>query len=93
MSIVVPPTVRAITTAFNGPTNHRGARVTARTAGGDSRTTVGWDYAVGIAENHVAAATALANKLGWPEVPCGISGLRRGGYLVVFGPAPRAVQS
>lgn len=58
---------QAIVTRFLGPTNHRGARVKATADAGT--VTVSWDYALGIAENHQAAATALLDKLGWTRDP------------------------
>lgn len=54
---------QAIQTKFYGPTNFRGARVKATADAGS--VTVSWDYALGIYENHKAAAVALANKYGW----------------------------
>lgn len=57
---------QAITTKYHGPTDFRGACVTARAAAG--RKTVSWDYALGIRENHAAAAQALAEKLNWSGV-------------------------
>jgi hypothetical protein len=56
---------QAIVTRFRGPTNHRGARIRALCDAGSI--TVSWDYSLGVAENHLAAAKALARKLGWPE--------------------------
>lgn len=55
-------TCGVITTRFLGPTNHRGARVKA-TSGGGRTLTVSWDYALGIHENHAAAAAALAGQV------------------------------
>ena len=56
---------QAIQTKFLGPTNTRGARVSARADAG--RVIVSWDHAIGISENHKAAAVALARRFGWPE--------------------------
>lgn len=53
----------AIFTAFHGPTNHRGARYSARTADG-ARVFVAEDYERDAAEQHARAAMALVVKLG-----------------------------
>lgn len=50
-----------IETRFYGPTNHRGARVSARLPSG-AKVTIAWDYAIGVTENHDRAAIALARK-------------------------------
>lgn len=55
--------MQAITTKFHGPTNTRGARVSARAQ--DGRITIRWDYSLGTDGNHDAAAHALAEKFGW----------------------------
>jgi hypothetical protein len=57
---------QAITTKFHGPTDSRGARVSARAAAG--RKTVSWDYASNSQQNHATAAQALAEKLNWSGV-------------------------
>lgn len=83
-----PPVVRVVMTRYHGPTNTRGSRISARTAGGDSRVSIPWDYAVGVVENHVTAARRLADQLGWARpgtAPSGISAVKGGGYLVIFG--------
>ena len=54
---------QAIATKFHGPTNYRGARVKASADAGS--VTVSWDYSLNIADNHRAAAIALANRYGW----------------------------
>jgi hypothetical protein len=56
---------QAIQTKFLGPTNTRGARVKATADAGS--VIVSWDHAIGIYENHKAAAVALARRFGWPE--------------------------
>jgi hypothetical protein len=56
---------QAIQTKFHGPTNTRGARVSARADAG--RVIVSWDYALNVTDNHKAAAVALARRYGWPE--------------------------
>lgn len=58
------PIIRqAIVTKFLGPTNHRGSRVKAKCQA--ESITVSWDSNLDINENHTAAATALAQKMGW----------------------------
>lgn len=54
---------QAIQTTYRGPTDHRGSRIIARCDAG--RVVVPWDHAIGVGENHEAAARALASKLGW----------------------------
>ena len=54
---------QAIETRFAGPTNARGARVLVRAQAG--RMTVSWDHALGVDENHCAAAKAFAERWGW----------------------------
>jgi hypothetical protein len=54
---------QAIATKFLGPTNTRGARVRATC---EARSVlVPWNYALGVSENHDAAARALITRLGW----------------------------
>jgi hypothetical protein len=61
----------AIATKYIGPTNSRGSRIKVTTT--DSRPstgkpdtlTVGWNHALGVEDNHRAAAKALAKKLEW----------------------------
>ena len=54
---------QAIETKYHGPSNVKGARVSARAAGG--RVILDWDHALPIVANHTAAAMALATKLDW----------------------------
>lgn len=54
----------AILTTFTG-NNHRGGRVKAKADAGS--TTLAWDHSLGVEGNHVAAAKALAVKLGWND--------------------------
>lgn len=73
---------QAIATKFIGPTNHRCARIKAVS---DACTvTVSWDYAMGVEENHHAAARALADKMGWVTHLRGGS-LPGAGYVFVQG--------
>jgi hypothetical protein len=55
--------MQAIQTRYHGPTDHNGSRITARCDAG--RVTVPYDHALGLPENHDAAADALIRKLGW----------------------------
>jgi hypothetical protein len=57
---------QAIITRYMGPTNHRSSRVKATASAGS--VTVCWDHALGVDENHAAAAKALADKYGWGGV-------------------------
>jgi hypothetical protein len=57
--------MQAITTTYHGPTNTRGSRITAKADAG--RITVSWNHALDAEANHVAAAAALQEKLGWGE--------------------------
>lgn len=54
---------QAIETKYLGPSNHRGARVVAKAYAG--RVAIPWSYELDTDENHLKAATALANKYGW----------------------------
>jgi hypothetical protein len=56
---------QAIVTKFLGPTYTQGGRVKASADAGSI--TVPWDHALGVEDNHRAAAIALARKLGWCE--------------------------
>jgi hypothetical protein len=71
---------QAIQTKFHGPTNTRGARVSARAYAG--HVMIQWDYALGTYDNHKAAAVALARRYGWPEDMVGGS-LPGSGYAFV----------
>lgn len=55
--------MQAIHTKFLGPTNNRGSRIAAKCDA--KRIVVSWDYALGVAENHAAAAKLLAHTLEW----------------------------
>lgn len=55
--------MQAIQTKYHGPTNTKGARISARSDGG--RLTVGYDHALDAEGNHKAAARLLAEKLHW----------------------------
>jgi hypothetical protein len=55
--------MQAITTKFHGPTDHKGARISAQCEAG--RVTVSYDYGRGQDGAHDEAARALIAKLGW----------------------------
>lgn len=55
--------MQAIQTKFRGPTNYRDSRIIARCDA--KRRIYSWDHALGIEENHAAAARMLAQELGW----------------------------
>lgn len=54
---------QAIQTTYYGPTNTRASHILAKAQGGKAR--VAWDDALTADENHIAAALALAAKMGW----------------------------
>jgi hypothetical protein len=64
MGVTTMLSYQAITTKYLGPTNRRGSRVKATTAGGDSLTLT-WDDALNSDTNHASAAQALAANLDW----------------------------
>jgi hypothetical protein len=74
----------AIQTKFLGPTNYRGARVKAISDAGSLA--LSWDHAIGVQENHHAAAVALAERVGWPTDLIG-EALPGSGYAFVRRPA------
>ena len=75
--------MQAITTKYHGPTDYRGARLTASTESG-LRITVPYDHAhEGTLESHHAtAAIALARKMGWHGTL--YAGGVKGGYVFVW---------
>lgn len=56
---------QAIQTKYIGPTNRRGSRVKAWANAGSLF--LEWDDGLNSDQNHMAAAKALAAKLGWKE--------------------------
>lgn len=60
-----------VKTTFHGPTNYRGARVSAErmdpkpSTGKRERITIHWDHALDSSGNHEAAARALLTRFGW----------------------------
>ena len=56
--------MKAIKTRYLGPTNVKGARISA-TATGSCRIIISWNYALDAKPNHEAAAKALCDKYNW----------------------------
>jgi len=57
--------MQAIVTKYHGPGNTRGARISAAAQAG--RIYVGYDHALNLEENHLAAAKKFVAKMRWPE--------------------------
>lgn len=55
--------MQALLTKYHGPTNTRGARLTAKAAAGS--TSVPYDHGADFETNHRIASKALLVKLGW----------------------------
>lgn len=55
--------LQAIVTKYHGPTNTRGAKVSATASAG--RVVISYDHALPTGGNHRAAADALMAKMGW----------------------------
>lgn len=76
-------TMQSIETKYLGPTNHRGARIKAKSFGGS--VTVPYDYGLPTDIAHTNAAFALAEKMGWPDVKMFMGGNAKGdGYNFVM---------
>jgi hypothetical protein len=74
--------MQTITTKYHGPTNTRGARITATSTSG-LRATVGYPLELDGEQCHRVAVLALCKRLGWTGQL--ISGaLRHGGYAYVW---------
>lgn len=75
-------TFQAIETRYLGPTNYRGSRIKAYAFGGS--VTVPFDYGVPDDVNHLNAAFALVEKMGWGDVRLFQGGNVKGdGYFFV----------
>ena len=72
---------QAIETKYLGPTNYRGARVKASAQAGSI--TLPWDHTKDVADNHIAAAQALAAKYGWEGCYAGGAKVDDTGYCFV----------
>jgi len=75
--------MQAIRTKYHGPTNTRGARITA-TSGSGLKCTIPYPYELSGEACHREAATALCNKLQWPTDLIG--GELKDGFVFVFKP-------
>ena len=71
---------QSIETKYLPPTNHRGARVSARCD--IKRVEIPWEYELNAAENHALAACALAKTLGW-DMPTHLASTQKG-YVAVY---------
>jgi hypothetical protein len=58
--------MQAIVTKYHGPTDHKGARISATAEAG--RVVVAYDYSKNGEENHYFAALALIERLGWSHL-------------------------
>jgi hypothetical protein len=56
-------TMQAIRTRYHGPTNIRGARISAQCEAG--KIFVGYHHALDLDDNHATAASELIRRLGW----------------------------
>jgi len=56
--------MKAITTKYAGPTNSRGSRIIVKAEGCPSRQ-YGCDDELNVEENHIQAAKAYRNLMGW----------------------------
>lgn len=57
--------MQAIRTRYHGPSNARGARISAQCQAG--KIFVSYDHALDLSGNHAAACKALQQKLGWTQ--------------------------
>ena len=74
-------TMQAIETKHIKANGAKGARIKASAEAGSI--TVSYDYALGVAENHEAAAQALIDKLGWQDFGVFVQGGTAKGYVFV----------
>ncbi len=76
-----PSVLQGIGTQYHGPTDTKGARIKAFAFGGS--VVITWDDALIIYENHLKAAQALQDKLGWSNRLVGGSSPFGDGYYFV----------
>ena len=81
--------MKAIETKYYGPTNTRGARVTARDSDGNAAT-IPYPYELSGEAVHRAAAEQLCGKMGWTGRLAG--GATKRGYVFVFVSTAQEVQ-
>jgi hypothetical protein len=74
--------MQAIETKYFGPTNVKGSRIKAECAAGS--VTIGYDHAINLEENHIAAARHLIAKLGWDALDLATGCLKSGNYCHVL---------
>jgi hypothetical protein len=73
----------AIVTRYHGPTNTKGARISARTLAARP-VFVPYAYECSERDAHAAAAAALMARDGWPVgCPMAVGGMPGGGYVFV----------
>lgn len=75
--------MHTIETRYHGPTNTRGARISATSTEGH-RVFVPYDYSVEILDDHAKAVNALRQKLGWQDKPMHLAGSSKKGYIWAF---------
>ncbi|MFA6063991.1 MAG: hypothetical protein WC736_15490 [Gallionella sp.] len=73
--------MKAIVTKYHGPTNTRGARITASDEDGN-RATISYPYELSGEEVHRKAAVALCDKMNWKGRLVG--GSVKNGYVFVW---------
>ena len=73
--------MQAIVTKYHGPTNVKGARISATSASG-LRASIPYPHELSIEDAHKAAAQALCDKLNWHNFR--VMGGIKGGYAHVF---------
>jgi hypothetical protein len=73
--------MKAIETKYHGPTNTRGARISA-TDGDGNRIYISYPYELSGEDVHRKAADALCRKMDWPGTLAG--GATKRGYVFVF---------
>ena len=56
--------MQAIETKFHGPTNTKGARISATTTAGHKKY-FGWDHSLNVEQNHIEACKAMLDHMGW----------------------------
>jgi len=73
--------MKAITTKYHGPTNTKGARITASDLDGN-RITISYPHEMRSEDGHQRAAETLRDKMHWSGRL--IRGAIKGGYVFVF---------
>lgn len=73
--------MQAITTKYHGPTNTRGARISATSESG-IKATIGYPHELSGEAVHRAAVVELCRRLGWHGTL--IAGETKGGYVYVW---------